>query len=480
VKAGDLREPWAAPIERLAPALRDRELSPVALTEACLARIEASDGTLRSFVHVADAALAQARAAEREIAAGNWRGPLHGIPIGVKDNYLTQDMPTTAGTRAPGISFGSGDSAAVARLRSAGAIPIGKTRTHEFAWGTVTPPTRNPWDTDRVPGGSSGGSAAAVAGGLCIAALGSDTGGSIRIPASLCGVVGLKPTFGRVSRQGIVPHTWSLDHAGPLCRTVTDAALLLNALAGYDARDPACQDRQVPDYTRAIGLPVEGVRVGICRNHFFDRNEPAVDAAVGRAISDLSAAGALVHEFEIPNLRYGLAAIFAIELASSAAYHDASVAAGRQAYFEPDVRSLVEIGRLVTAADYLKAEQLRAVLCEDFRRAFQYADVIVGPTEPLTAWKSGEWTVEVGGKPESVLSASWRLTFPYNLTGLPAISVPCGFDDRGLPIGLQIAGRPFDETTVLRVAHAFERRHPWAGQIAAYRPLSPTRDEIDV
>ena len=464
-------EPWAEPVERLAPALRDGSLSPVALTEACLQRIAESDGTLQSFVHVADHALAQAREAEREIARGAWRGPLHGVPIGVKDNYLTADMPTTAGTRAPGISFGLADSAAVARLRKAGAVLVGKTRTHEFAWGTVTPPTRNPWDTSRIPGGSSGGSAAAVSAGLCTAALGSDTGGSIRIPASLCGVVGLKPTFGRVSRVGIVPHTWSLDHAGPLTRTVADAAALLNVLAGYDARDPACQDRPVPDYTKALGLPIAGMRVGVCRNHFFDRNEPGVDAAVERAISDLSAAGARVHEFEIPNLRYGLAAIFAVELASSAAYHDASVAAGRQADFEPDVRTLVEIGRLVTAADYLKAEQLRAVLCEDFRRAFENVDVIVGPTEPLTAWKSGEWTVQVGGKPESVLAASWRLTFPYNLTGLPAISVPCGFDDRGLPVGLQIAGRPFDEMTVLRVAHAFERKHPWGGQVAPRRSL---------
>jgi aspartyl-tRNA(Asn)/glutamyl-tRNA(Gln) amidotransferase subunit A len=464
----DLRAPWTVPIERLAPALREGRLSPVALTEAFLQRIEDGDGTLRCFVHLADSALEQARDAEREIRGGRWRGALHGVPIGVKDNYLTADMPTTAGTRAPGISFGHSDSAAVERLRAAGAVLIGKTRTHEFAWGTVTPPTRNPWDPERIPGGSSGGSAAAVAGGLCAAALGSDTGGSIRIPASLCGVVGLKPTFGRVSRHGIVPHSWSLDHAGPLCRTVGDAALMLSVLAGYDPRDPACQDRPVPPYTRALGRPVKGLRIGVCRNHFFDRNEPAVDAAVERAIADLSAAGGRIVEFAIPNLQYGLAAIFAVELASSAAYHDASVAAGRQAHFEPDVRSLVEIGRLVSAADYLKAEQLRAVLCEDFRRAFEDVDVIVGPTEPLTAWKCGEWTVEVGGTPESVLAASWRLTFPYNLTGLPAISVPCGFDDRGLPIGLQIAGRPFDEETVLRVAHAFERRHPWGGQIAGF------------
>jgi aspartyl-tRNA(Asn)/glutamyl-tRNA(Gln) amidotransferase subunit A len=457
---------WAQPVEALAPRIRRGEVSPVALAESCLARIRAHDGNLQSFVNVSDGAIDQARTAAREIAAGRWRGPLHGIPIAIKDNYLTADMPTTAGTRAPGIEFERSDSAAVERLRAAGAVLIGKTRTHEFAWGTVTPPTRNPWDTERVPGGSSGGSGSAVAAGLCAAALGSDTGGSIRIPASLCGVVGLKPTFGRVSRHGIVPHSWSLDHAGPLARTVTDAALMLNALAGYDPRDPACQDRSVPDFTKGLGTSIRGLRIGICRNHFFDRNEPDVERAVQQAISDLSALGARTLQFAIPNLRYGLAAIFAIELASSAAYHDTSVRTGRQTHFEPDVRTLVEIGRFVSGADYLKAEQLRTVLMEDFRRAFEEVDVIIGPTEPLTAWKSGQWTANVGGQPESVLAASWRLTFPYNLTGLPAITVPCGFDSNRLPIGLQIAGRPFDEVTVLRVAHAYERSQPWGGQVA--------------
>ncbi len=466
MRAAAVGELWARPVEALAPQIRRGQISPVALAESCLTRIRAHDGALQSFVHISDSALSQARTAAQEIAAGRWRGPLHGIPIAIKDNYLTADMPTTAGTRAPGIDFERSDSAAVERLRAAGAVLIGKTRTHEFAWGTVTPPTRNPWDTERVPGGSSGGSGSAVAAGLCAAALGTDTGGSIRIPASLCGVVGLKPTFGRVSRHGIVPHSWSLDHAGPLTRTVTDAALMLNALAGYDPRDPACQDRTVPDYTRALGKPIRRLRVGVCRNHFFDRNELDVGRAVEHAISDLSALGARVLQFEIPNLQFGLAAIFAIELASSAAYHDASVRAARQEHFEPDVRSLVEIGRFVTGADYLKAEQLRAVLMEDFRRAFEQVDVIVGPTEPLTAWKSGQWTAHVGGQPESVLAASWRLTFPYNLTGLPAITVPCGFDANGLPIGLQIAGRPYDEATVLRVAHAYERSHPWSGQVA--------------
>jgi aspartyl-tRNA(Asn)/glutamyl-tRNA(Gln) amidotransferase subunit A len=452
---------WEQPIESLAPQIRAGRLSPVELTQACLDRITRVDRNLQSFICLAPDALEQARKAEKEIRGGNWRGPLHGIPVGIKDNYLTAGMPTTAGTEAPGIEFPQRDASAVARLRTAGAVLIGKTRTHEFAWGNVTPPVRNPWDLERVPSGSSGGSGAAVAAGLCAAALGSDTGGSIRMPASACGVVGLKPTFGRVSRDGIVPHSWSLDHAGPLTRTVTDAAYLLATLAGYDPADPACQDRAVPIYERALGKPIKGIRIGVCRNHFFERNQAEVKQAVEAAIYDLAALGAQVVEFKLPNLEYGLAAIFAIELASSTAYHDGSLRAGRVQHFTPDVRTLVEMGRLVSAPDYLKAEQVRAVLMADFRRALDKVDVIVGPTTPITAWRVGEWEVRVGEKQESVLAASWRFTFPYNLTGMPAISIPCGFDGQGLPIGLQIAARPFDEAAVLQVAHAYERTHDW-------------------
>ncbi len=458
---------WARPIEWLAPRVRAGKVSPVTLTEACLERIAHHDGDLLSFIHVSASALEQAIEAEAQIKGGGWRGPLHGIPVAIKDNYFTADMPTTVGSTAPGLEFPRRDSASAARLRAAGAVLIGKTRTHEFAWGNVTPPVRNPWDLTRVPSGSSGGSGAAVAAGFCAAAMGSDTGGSIRMPAAACGVVGLKPTFGRVSRDGIVPHSWSLDHPGPLTRSVADAAHLLQVLAGYDPADPACQDQPVPGYAEALARPVRGLRVGVCRNHFFEHNQEDVEAAVEAAIRDLAAAGAKVVEFRIPNLEYGLAAIFAIELASSTAYHDLSLRNGLTPHFQPDVRTLVEMGRFVTATDYLKAEQVRAVLIEDFRKAFEKVDVIVGPTTPITAWKSGEWTVKVAGKDESVLSASWRFTFPYNLTGLPAISVPCGFDRDGLPIGLQIAARPFDEATLLRAAHAYERRHDWKDRMPA-------------
>jgi aspartyl-tRNA(Asn)/glutamyl-tRNA(Gln) amidotransferase subunit A len=455
------RELWTQPIETLAPAICTGKVSPVALVESFLDRIERLDGSLNSFIHVSKQALDAARVAEREIKTGIWRGPLHGIPVGVKDNYLTQDMPTTAGSTAPGLSFPLRDSATASRLRVAGAILIGKTRTHEFAWGNVTPPVCNPWDLTRVPSGSSGGSGAAVAAGLCVAALGSDTGGSIRMPAAACGTVGLKATFGRVSRDGVVPHSWSLDHAGPLTRTVADAALMMQVLAGYDAADPACQAQPVPDFSRALNRSVRKLKIGVCRNHFFDNLQEDVEHAVEEAIADLAKAGAQVRKLSIPLLEYGLGAIFAIELSSSTAYHDASLRAGRVPHYQPDVRMLVEMGRLVTGPDYLKAEQYRSALMDEYRKVFESVDVVIGPTTPITAWKRGEWTVEVAGKPESVLAASWRFTYPYNLTGLPAISVPCGFDRDGLPIGLQIAGRPFDEATVLRVAHAYERDHDW-------------------
>lgn len=445
----------------LSEGIRAGRISPVALIESALDRIARFDPVLRGYVHVAKDARAAAERAERAIRAGHWRGRLHGIPVAVKDNYLTADMPTTAGTSARGISFPLRDSAAASRLRQAGAILLGKTRTHEFAWGTTTPPTRNPWNAERIPGGSSGGSGAVLAAGLCVAALGSDTGGSIRIPASLCGTVGLKPSFGRVSRTGIVPHSWSLDHAGPLTRSVADAAIMLGVLAGYDPSDPGCRDYPVPDYLAALNGSVQGLRIAVCRNHFFDSNQPAVDEAVEHALGWFSAQGATVRDVTLPNLEYGLGAIFAIELSSSTAYHDVSLRSGRVEEFASDVRTLVELGRLVTGPDYLKAEQYRHVLMNDFRVLFRHADLLVGPTLPVTAPRVGESMVAVAGGRESALAATWRLTYPYNLAGLPAISIPCGFDEQGLPIGLQIAGRPFDEESVLRAAHAYEAAHPW-------------------
>jgi aspartyl-tRNA(Asn)/glutamyl-tRNA(Gln) amidotransferase subunit A len=289
----------------------------------------------------------------------------------------------------------------------------------------------------------------------------------------LCGVVGLKPTFGRISREGIVPHSWSLDHAGPLTRSVRDAALLLNVMAGYDPHDTACQDRPVPDYLGTIDQPIKGMRIGVCRNHFFGNNAPDVERAVERAIGDLAGLGARIVDLRIDHLEYGLGAIFAIELASSSAYHDQGLQRGATSGMTNDVRTLVEIGRMVTASDMLKAEQLRAVLMQNFHAAFQSVDLILTPALPLTAWRPGQATIDLGAGRESPLGASWRLTYPFNLTGMPAISVPCGFDRDDLPIGLQLAARPFDEATLLRAAHAYESIHQWGERMPTQQHRSP-------
>ena len=448
-------------IADLAPDIRAGSLSPVHLTELMLERIDRHDGRVRSFTHVAIDALQQARHAEREIRDGKWRGPLHGIPIGVKDNYLTNGMPTRVGCSQVPLNLPDKDAACVARLRRAGAVVIGKLNMHQFAWGNVTPPTTNPWDHNRVPGGSSGGSGAAVAAGLCYAALGSDTGGSVRIPASACGTFGVKPTYGRVSKAGIVPHSWSLDHPGPLTRSASDAAILLDVLAGADPEDAATADVPVPDYGAQLARPLSSIRIGVCRNHFFERLDHDVGRAVERAIDTMARHGAKVREIAIPNLEYALAAIFVIELVSSSAYHERALKDKRQQSYEPDVRTLVELGKFISGTDYLKAEQYRRVLARDFAEVFENVDVIAVPTMPITAWRTDEDSVTIEGRQESVLVASWRLTYPFNLVGLPATSQPCGFHANGMPIGLQLAGRPFDEATVLSTAYAYEGLTEW-------------------
>jgi aspartyl-tRNA(Asn)/glutamyl-tRNA(Gln) amidotransferase subunit A len=436
------------PIEALAPRLREGELSAVTLVDAVLARIARHDGELKAYRELSLGAVQAARAADREIAEGRYRGPLHGIPVALKDNFLTADMPSCLGVDLPPQTFPRRDAVAVRRLREAGAIIIGKTQMHGFAWGIITPPTRNPWDRDRVPGGSSGGSAAAVVAGLCGAALGSDTGGSVRIPASLCGCVGFKPTYGLIDKDGIVTHSWSLDVAGPLARTVGDAALMLEALAG-------------PGYAARLGQPIAGLRIGVCRQHFFDRNAPEVQNAVETAVAHLAGRCDALVEVELPHLPYGLGAILAIELASCTAGQAELLRRGMQKRMPEDVRTLLELGAFVSGADYLRAEQVRRLLMEDFRAAFAVADVIITPTTPVTAWPHGETNVPIGDGQESILSAAWRLTYPFNLVGLPAITLPCGFDSRGLPIGLQIAGKPHSENTVLSLAHAYEEAHDW-------------------
>lgn len=452
---------WKSASEQQA-AIRTGAVRARDLAEAYSARIDAHDGELHSFVARNPNYLEDASKVDAAIARGEDVGLLAGVSIAIKDNFLTADMPTKAGSEMAGLKFDQVDSHVVAKLHAAGAIFPGKVRMHEFAWGNVTHPTRNPWNVGYVPGGSSGGSGAAVAAGLCVAAMGSDTGGSIRIPASVCGTIGLKPTFGLVGRGGVVPHSWSLDHAGPLTRTVSDAALLLTVLAGPDPTDPVTVNAPATDYRQGLDESVAGKRIGIIRNHFTKRLQGDIRKSFDAAVEFYRGQGATVIEFDLPILEYGLGAIFAIELASSSAYHDQSVRAGLTSGFSDDVRDLVEMGRLVSSVDYLRAEQVRTVMMEDFGRVLEEVDVVMTPTMPIVGWKSGHWTVDVEGMPESVLSASWRYCYPFNLVGLPAISVPCGFDGDGLPIGLQIASKPFAEKVVLNFANVYERNHEWS------------------
>ncbi|TMF74321.1 MAG: amidase [Chloroflexi bacterium] len=443
-------------LEEAATLLRERRVSPVELTEACLARIQAVEPRLNAFVTVtADLARAEARAAEGEIAAGRYRGPLHGIPVAVKDLFATKGIRTTAGSRILATWIPEEDATVVRKLRAAGAVLLGKLGLHEFAYGisSVNPhfgDVHNPWDTTKIPGGSSGGSAVAVVAGEAYAALGSDTGGSIRIPAALCGCVGLKPTYGRASLFGAVPLAWSLDHPGPLARTVRDVAIATQAISGYDPRDPISADRAVPDLLAGIERSARGLRVGVPTDHVWEECDAAIARAVRAAIETLARAGADVREIRWPRAAEYANAASAILGIEARAYHEGAFP-GRAAEYGPLVRARLASQGDVDADTYARSMRLlleaRAGAAD---RDLDGVDVLAMPTVPTRAWTIEE-AKEIGRPSE------WtRVTRIFDLTGQPAISVPCGTDPDGLPVGLQFAGRMWDEATVLRAARAYE------------------------
>ncbi len=456
-------ELWQLTATEIASALARGAFSAEDLTRHYLDRIDRFDGSLQGFVALSPSALEQARTSDARRKRGEALSPLDGVVVAIKDNFVTEDMPTNAGFAHYTPADMPREASLVSLLRQAGAIIIGKTRMHQFAWGMQTPPARNPWDTNRIPGGSSGGSAIAVAAGFATAAIGTDTGGSIRIPAALCGTVGLKPSFGLVSRHGLVPHSWSLDHAGPLCRSVEDAALVMEAIVAPDARDPASAQRAAQPYHRNLLASKRPTRFAVCRNYFFDAVTDEVQAEVENVVRELKAAGHEVVDVEVPDLAHGLGAIFAIELSSSTAYLQPLLGRNESHLLEPDVRLLVEMGRLVSGADYLQAERFRRRLGNAFTAVFEKADVVLTPTMPLTAWKHDDTRVRIGARDESIVAVSWRLTYPWNLLGMPAMSVPIGFGAGRLPIGLQIGGPAFGEDAVLRAGLIIEnmvgRRH---------------------
>src|SRR5437870_13112899 len=445
-----------------------KEVSPVEVVRVHLERIAALDATLRAYITVCDeAALAAARAAESALAAGRPVGALHGVPVALKDLYDTAGVRTTGGSKILADRVPEADATVVRRLKEAGAIVLGKLHMVEFAYGPEGlnahhGAPRNPWDAAaaRMPGGSSSGSGVAVAAGLAPAALGSDTGGSIRIPASLCGITGLKPTYGRVSRAGVLPLAWSMDHVGPMTRSGRDCALMLGAIAGYDPADPTSSILPVPDYGAALTGDVKGLRVGLLRAHFTDVAAAEVKAAVEAAARELERAGAVVDEVNLTQVTHVATASAAIVASEALAYHAAWMRSRPQDY-QPDVRERLQLGAFVNGAHYVRSQQVRALVAREVDEVLARRDVLLSPATPLAAPVLGERETTLGDGPADVRAALLRCTRPFNLSGHPACAAPCGFTSSGLPIGLQIVGRPFDEATVLRVVDAYQRITDW-------------------
>ena len=445
-----------------------KQVSPVEVVRTYLERISGLDPTVRAFITVsADAALEAARAAESVLMAGHPVGPLHGVPWAPKDLYSTKGLRTTGGSKILGEWVPSEDSTVVARLTRAGAIVLGKLNMHEFAYGPegITAhygDTRNPWSADahRIAGGSSSGSGAAVAAALAPGSLGSDTGGSIRIPASLCGITGLKPTYGRVSRAGVLPLAWSMDHVGPMTRSARDCALMLSAIAGYDPADPTTSVLPVPDYGAALTGDVKGLRVGLLRAHFTDPAAPEVRAAVEGVAKQLEQGGALVDDVNLTQVIHVATASAAIVASEALAYHAPWMRSRAQDY-QPDVRERLRLGAFVNGAHYVRAQQIRALVAREIDEALARRDVLLAPATPLVAPVLGERETALGDGPSDVRAALLRCTRPFNFSGHPACAAPCGFTAAGLPIGAQIVGRPFDEATVLRVVDAYQRVTDW-------------------
>jgi len=476
--------PTSLTVHELGERFRRRELTPSEATRAYLARIEALDPQVKAYLTVtSEQALRRAAEADARFAAGTPRGPLDGVPVAVKDVLCTRGIRTTCGSKILERFVPPYDATAVARLLEAGAVLLGKLNMDEFAMGSSTEnsaffPTRNPWDLTRVPGGSSGGSAAAVAADLAAAALGTDTGGSIRQPAAFCGDVGLKPTYGRVSRYGLVAFASSLDQIGPLTKDVEDAALVLRAVAGHDPMDSTSVDVRVPDYRAELGRGVEGLRIGIPAEYFIDGLDPEVEAAVRAAIQVLEKLGARSQPVSLPHTQYGLAAYYLIapaEASSNLARYDGvkyglraprardlidMYSKTRAAGFGAEVKRRVMLGTYALSASYYdayygKAQRVRTLVRRDFQEAFERVDVIAAPTTPGVAFKFGEKEDPLQMYLNDVF------TIPGNLSGLPGVSVPAGFTMAGLPIGLQLIGRAFDEAVLLRVAHVYERATTW-------------------
>jgi aspartyl-tRNA(Asn)/glutamyl-tRNA(Gln) amidotransferase subunit A len=446
-----------ATIRELGARYRRRELSPVEVTQALLARIAKLDPVLHAFVTVtADRALADARAAEAALGRGDSR-PLLGIPVAHKDIYCTRGIRTTGGSALLADWVPDEDATCVRRWQEAGTVLLGKLITHEFALGIQFPghrfpAARNPWNLDHIPGGSSSGTGAALAAGLVAGATGSDTGGSIRGPAAFCGLAGLKPTYGRASRAGVLTLSWTLDHTGPLARTVEDCAYLMQPLAGHDPADPASSRAPVDDYVAALGPDVRGLRIGVPRNYFFEGIDPEVERAFEEALATLRRLGAEVRDVRIPSMD-ATHSFLLIMLAEAYAYHERDLRERPELYGDV-LRERLQAGALVTGAEYMQAQRIRARTCAETAAVLREVDLLATPTTPRPATPFALAHDPEFGFPRSNMP-------PFNVTGLPTLALPCGFSTAGLPLSLQLSGRPFQEATVLRAGHAYEQATTW-------------------
>jgi aspartyl-tRNA(Asn)/glutamyl-tRNA(Gln) amidotransferase subunit A len=464
-----------ATIEELAALLAKRKISPVELTELFLRRIERQNPALNAFLTVtAELAIAAARRAEKQLLPrrGSRREnfPLLGIPVTLKDNIMTRGIRSTAGSKILRDFVPSKDSTVARKLSLAGAILIGKTNLNEFAYGITGGnahygPVHNPWALDRIPGGSSAGSAASIAAGLCAASVGTDTGGSIRVPSAFCGTVGLKPTFGRVSVFGTMPLSPSFDHVGPLARCVADAAILLGLIAGRDPLDPTSSPRPVEDFRGALRKPLRKFRLGRPREFYWEKVDAEVRRAAEAAVRDLEKRGATVREVSLPHLKESHDAATDISLAEALHVHEAAgYFPARAADYGEEVRQRIEAGAKVPAHRYLAGFDVRKRLRAEFDAAFADVDAIVAPTVPVPAPLIGAESVRIEGEDIGLRPAIVGHCRPANFTGLPAISIPCGFTRDGLPVGLQLIGRAFDETTLLRIAFSYEHANDWGAR----------------
>lgn len=456
-------------IEELSPLLAKRSVSPVELVEATLQNSKKLNPTLNAYITLMEEeAISQARLAEEEIAKGEYRGPLHGIPLAVKDNIDTKGIRTTHGSKIHAENIPESNATVVTRLLEAGMIPVGKTNMHEYAYGitNVNPhygPARNPWNTEKIPGGSSGGSAVAVAGGMATSALGTDTAGSVRIPAACCGIVGLKPTFGRVSKYGVFPLSWTLDHVGPMTKTVKDAALMLQYMAGYDANDPSSVDAPF-DGLELERASLKGVTIGIPEKEAYELVDGDVKQGMERTIKYLEELGATVKPVTIKSLSHvPFISLVTYGTEASTIHHQQIL--DRPNDFGPDVRKFLKFGEVITGTQYLKAQQLRRVISNELNEIYKTVDALILPTIPIPAPNIHQMTVNIGDEEVDVMESLLRLTQIANVTGLPSLAIPSAFSKDNLPVSIQIIGNAFQEEKILNIGYQLEQTKPLEGKV---------------